>query len=68
MKAPKHVPAIGADFAGCRCGKWNGPTRRPDETQGQYTRRAYEAHAEHARDPQPPLYSMTEFLMEDLRR
>lgn len=47
MSAATHTAIIKDGFASCTCKHWHGPTRSPDETYGEYTIRAYDAHVQH---------------------
>ncbi len=42
-----HTARITTDQSACSCRQWPGVSRRPDETIGDYTKRAWEAHARH---------------------
>lgn len=42
-----HTPIIDNGLASCTCKRWTGPHRSADETYGEYTIRAFQAHVEH---------------------
>lgn len=42
-----HTPIIDDGLASCTCKRWTGPHRSADETYGEYTIRAYDAHTSH---------------------
>ena len=47
MTAPTHTAIIDNGISACTCRRWNGPHRSADETYGEYTNRAYDAHKAH---------------------
>lgn len=47
MSAATHTAIIADGLSSCTCKRWTGPTRSEDETYGEYTVRAYQAHVEH---------------------
>lgn len=59
MKKPKHTPIIEVSYASCPCGHFH-VTRAESETQGSFTVRAYREFEDHATNPQPDLFSMSE--------
>ena len=50
MTAPTHTAIIDNGISACTCRRWNGPTRSNDETYGEFTHRAYDAHKAHSAD------------------
>lgn len=51
-----HTPTINHNTSQCSCRGWPGVCRSPEEAQGHFTKRAYEAflyHVAHAREPAP---------------
>ncbi len=47
MSTATHTAIIKDGISACTCRLWNGPRRHDDETYGEYTTRAYNAHLQH---------------------